>query len=225
MALPLLLAVTEQSRLASAAQRVKQYFPDPLPIGYIECHYVEVISEKAFLPIKSNVMIPCGYQQRGERWLHIGPSNTYVAKTARLHLRWAIEIAEVHHYRTSECRADAVQVEHTKLIPVSQDHKNVGARCAFVAVGRKHHARKMFAGLLNAFRIEGAHLRARSLERRNNRQACRVTHVIRVGLERKSERRDDFAGDSAIASCNDTPRHRGLTPLVHVHHRLDQPQR
>ena len=67
--------------------------------------------------------------------------------------------------------------------------------------------------------------RAGLVQRRQDRQARAVAHVVGVGLEGQAEHRQRLAVDVAAAGLGDAVRHAALARVVDAQHRIDDRQR
>src|SRR5215470_14234920 len=108
-----------------------------------------------------------------------------IEKAVLVHVLGAIDVAQVDHHWTRHQLLEAVEVERAELLPFGDDHQRIGALGAIVCAIAIGHAVEHALRLLHADGIIDAHLRAHVLQRGDQRDRRRFSHVVGVRLERE----------------------------------------
>lgn len=127
-----------------------------------------------------------------------------------------IDISQIRHVGCRHVLGDPLQIKPTEFIPFRQDHHQIGIARRLVRVILPTDAGKKRLAFMPTLRVNNLDLGAAANQRRNDRQARRIAHIVGVGLEGDTEDGDRLAIEAPATEVEKLVDHPTLDLVVNL---------
>ena len=131
-----------------------------------------------------------------------------------------IDVAQIRQPGRLHLFCNLFEIERAELVPLGQDHQEIGIFRRIIGIGFPAHARQQGLALAATLRVDHADLRATADHGGDDGQARRVAHVVGIGFEGDAQHRDRPLVEGALGEVHQLVDHAALDLVVDLDDRL-----